>query len=287
MGFLLIILQQSLQTVESMIMRRCSKKNGNDGFIFNAMIVFFAMLFSLVSDVNGIHFNKDILLYGLLGGPLYAAGFVLVFIALKEGSFILSSMICSFAIIFPIFYGTIFLNEKIGPLAIVGICLVFVSIVMSAMGKSKSNPTSGKISLKWFICIILAMMANGGITILIRVQQIAFNNESNNEFYTVCFAVAFLILAIIGLAKDGRRLGSILKRNTLYGVSTGCVNAFKNLIAPTIYLYLPISIASPLQTGFSQVAGFIISYFIYKERFTKLQLVSIALGIISLVLMNI
>ena len=54
-----------------------------------------------------------------------------------------------------------------------------------------------------------------------------------------------------------------------------------------IYLYLPLSIVSPLKMGLSLVGSFAVAFLMYKEKYTKKQLLGVAIGAAAIIILTI
>ena len=94
-------------------------------------------------------------------------------------------------------------------------------------------------------------------------------------------------LAAIGFIVDRDKLGTVLKKGSLYGFGAGVLNGAKNFLTLVIYLYLPISIISPVKMGLGIVGSFAIAFLFFKEKYTKKQLLGVALGVAAIIILTI
>jgi len=281
MAALILIICSLLQEGEGMVMRRYGKKHSVGGVFFNSVICLFSTLFFLLTDKNGLVFPKELFIYGIICAFMIAGGFYFAYVALYTGSFVVTKVIGSFNGIFPILYGILFLKEPAKLTTYLGTTMIFTSLIlMSAQTTSKNH--GKKFSLRWLMFALAAAVSNGFISILSRMQQIRFDNSCDNEFMVIAFGGGAIILAVIGLLHEKDDISYILKYGTLYGLCTGMINGAKNLLNLFLYLLIPISVATPLRSGVSFVVSFLISVVIYKESFTKAQLLSIILGTFSI-----
>jgi multidrug transporter EmrE-like cation transporter len=111
-------------------------------------------------------------------------------------------------------------------------------------------------------------------------------NACDNEYLTVSYVGATLFLVILGVIFDRKNFGTTFKYGLLYGGGAGVFNGINNLLIMLTYSYLPISIISPVKSGLGMVLSFFISVLFYKEKFTIQQYISIGLGVVAVVLMN-
>lgn len=139
MGILFIIIQQLIHSVEDAIVRYHGKKNSNSGFFFNAVISFFSMIYFIVSDKDSLCFPPELWGYGITSCLMYAAGFYVMYKALAEGSYVMSKMLSSFSIVFPMFYGLVILKEQPGRFTYIGMALIMLSLVIKSVPDEKSD----------------------------------------------------------------------------------------------------------------------------------------------------
>lgn len=86
---------------------------------------------------------------------------------------------------------------------------------------------------------------------------------------------------------DRDKLGRVIKTGSLYGFGAGILNGAKNFLTLVIYLYLPLSIVSPLKMGLSLVGSFAVAFLMYKEKYTKKQLLGVAIGAAAIIILTI
>ena len=283
MSVILLLVVILAGQLESMTVRLYGRKNKEGGMFFNAIICAFAALFFLITDKNGLCFPKELFIYSLVGVSATATGFYAAYLAYKYGSFIVTNLIASFSSVMVITYGLAFLKEPINIFGYMGIAMFFVSSILVNLKGNDGNEKK-PFSVKWLVCAILTAVSNGVLGIVMRSQQIKFNGAYDNEYMILNSVGAAILLAVIGLITERDKIGSIIKKGFFYGAITGGLNGFKNLITFVIYLYIPIAVFTPLRAGLSFVTGFLISVIFYKEKFTKLQLLGILFGVLSVVM---
>ncbi len=288
-GYLLVLLFVALNMGESIVVKAYTKRHNSGGFIMNAIIALFACAFFAITDKGGFYFPLEMIPYALVNVVFYSCGFYFTFIAFKEGPFGLTRLIANFSLLFPIFYGIFFLHEPTGVFTYVGIALIAVAMFMMNYSKKGSDTQNqeGKVTLKWFIFIMISTISNGFISVVTRMQQIKFDDACSNEFQMISLGGSFLFLAIVGLINDRKNLGYVLKNGTLYGAASGILNGAKNFTILYIYNYLPISTVSPLKAGLGIIASFLLSVIAYKEKYSILQKIGVALGAVAVVLLTI
>lgn len=305
LGYLLCVVYTLLALGESVAVKAYAKRHGSGGMLMNAVIALFATLFFLFSDIvkgDGFCVPSAMLPIALINCLLFAAGFYFGFVAFKIGPFGLTRLISSFSLLFSIFYGIFFLHEDTTWLTYIAIVMVFAAMVLinyKSLAKQPKISNAGDdtkkstdeaadantVSLKWLLCLMVSVVANGFIVILTKLQQNMFNKICDNEFQIISIGGSFILLTVIGLIVDRDKLATVAKNGILYGGVSGLFNGAKNLITLLILPLLPLSVISPTKTGLGMVVAFLTAIFFYKERYTPLQIVGVALGAGAVVLL--
>lgn len=283
-GMLLVVLGLVVHQFEAMIVKRHGQKHGKGGMFFNAIICLFALIYFFVTDKGGLQFQKGIVIYGLINSTMYALGFYSAYIAYKLGSFGLTRLFTSFRVIISTFYGIIFLNEPTSVFTYVALVMILISLFL--MNYNKENETSQKISVKWIINVVLTVASNAAISIIGRMQFGVFGDTYKNEFLIISLSGAAISLFVLGLIFERNSFKATIKNGFLYGAAAGIFNGINSILIIVTYNYLPISFISPVKSGLSMVLSFLISIFLYKEKFTRRQLISVGIGIVAVILMN-
>ncbi len=285
LGYLLILVFTLLNLGESVFVRTYAKRHGSGGMLMNAIVALFAALFFLVTDKDGFHAPPEMIPLAVLNAFLFAAGFYCTFAAYKCGPYGLTRLIGNFSLLFSIFYGIFFLNEVPKITTYIGIAMIVCAMVLINYQKRAEDEKG--FSIKWFIHMMISLVANGFIAILTRMQQIRFNDTCSEEFQIISIGGSFILLAILGLILDRKKLPYFLKHGTVYGIGAGICNGAKNFLSLLIYLLLPLSIISPMETGLGMIATFVLALCVYKEKYSKKQIVGVILGTLAVLLLAI
>lgn len=294
MGILLVLGSNLAYSLQSVTTRTCSRRNGSGGLVYNVIIALFAFCFSLVTGlVEGLNFNSGIWIFGILGGFLYFGGFYYAFKSFQTGPFTLIKLITSFGMMTGILYGIIVRGEKMSVLIALGILLIFTAVFLVNSGKDDgvNKKSDSKI---WLFYTILYMLCNAGIAILQLMQQDRFyvlgeNGNKvptcNTEFLIIAYATACISLLIMCFVKDAKSVGAVFKKCLPFGVAAGSFNALSNLLSLEANRHIAQTIKLPFSTGSSLAIGFIIGFLIYKERFTRKQILGLATGVVAIALL--
>ncbi len=284
-ALLLIVGSTAVHQIEGIAIKKYNAKHEVGGFIFTALISLFAMLFFFLTDRGGLHFPIEMLPYGILANVCYCSASYLTFVALSSGSFVMTNLFLSYGLLFSIGYGLFFLQEPATFLTYVGLALIIISIFLVRKDSTEEKGTV-KISAKWVIATLFSVISSGVLSVLMKMQQVKFD-QVDNEFMIVTLGFSAITLLLIGLIKDGRNLGYILKNGGLYATAAGLSNGATNLLSLFVTRMIPVSIASPSRAGVKILFSFLLALFMFKEKFSKRQIIGVILGTAALVLLNI
>lgn len=289
MVILYVLIHHLAHQGETMLVRRYGRKYGAGGMLFNGVICLFAMFFFLFSDLDGLRFASGIWTYGLINAVLYAAGFYFSYLAHSCGNYFLTQTICSMSFIIPIVYGLFFLHEPANAVTYIALVLSISSVLLMCYARGRKfehQEKTGGISAKWLISVLIVLLSNGLITVVSKVQQTSFDGLYKNEFMVITLTGASLFLFIMGALLERRGMLKVLRQGCLYGIGAGLLNGFKNALNLVLITLVPLSVLSPINKGVGLLLGYVVSVFLYKEKYTKLHYLSILLSIISIVLMQ-
>lgn len=288
---LLLALYVVLNEGEGVVVKNYGKKYGSGGMFFNAVICFFSMIFFFVTDKGGLCFPKELWGYGIFSCLMFATGFYTMYMALKLGSFVASRLIASFSGTISVICGIFILDEPSTVSTYIAIVLVVLSIVLRQTGNPKNTDKDDgdkkDFSVLWLVMAILTAVSNGLIAVVSKMQQTRFDNAYNNEFMIMSFGGAFVILAIIGIIYERNNIKQVAKNGTIYGFLGGFFNGSKNFVNLLLQASMPISVLTPIKSTLGFVVSFLLSVFLYKEKFTARQLAGIVVGVTAVILFKV
>ena len=288
LGFSLITLSAATHLAEGVFIKEHNKRNEKGGFVFTSLVSLFAMLFFLfydiIADDGGLSFLPEMLPYAVIAGILYCSASFLCYVAIQIGSFALSLLIVSYSLVFPTLYGIIFCGDPTTVYSYVGFAAIAVSLFLVRGDSSKEE---SKFSVKWLVLISLASIGNGLLSVVMRMQQIRFDNAVTNEFMVITLLISAVTLFTVGAVKDKRDMLTILKRGTPYAVGAGVSNGVTNMLSLAVNMFVLISVSTPTRAAIKTAISFALSVFVYKEKFMSRQIVGVVLGVIAVVFLSI
>lgn len=256
------------------------KHSSPNVILFSAITCLFALFFFLITSGFRLSFDLRLVPYALGFAVGYASAWVTTVLALKYGLMAISTLIISCSLIFPTVYGII-MGETVTFTIILGIVLLFSAMVLVNL---KFNE-KGKFSIKWLLCVMVAFFGNGLCSIMQNMQKRALGDSYSHEFMIIALSAATLMLLAYAMVSS-RRIAADFRECLPYSVANGVANAIANFTMLTIIGNIPNTILYPTNSALGITATFLLAFFAYKERFSKPQYVGYALGLVSLVLLN-
>ena len=256
------------------------KTDGKGAYFFTAFSSLFAMLF-FVFTTNNLSFDAKILPYAIGFGASYMACGVCVVLALSCGPLSLSSLILSYSLILPTLYGLVFLHDPVGPMLVIGIVLLGISLLLV-----NKNTDTIRISLKWGIFIFISFVGNGMCSIVQKMQQDAFGGAYKNEFMIIALAMVTLGLGIASVLTERKNLFLYTKKGGFISAACGVMNGMVNLFVMILSAKMPVSVMFPLISAGGLIITFVFSQTLYNEKLSKGQLTGFLLGTLSVVFLN-
>lgn len=285
--FLLMIGMSVFGLTESALIKQYNKKHSSGGFIFIAMVSLASMLFFLFkyifTDVEKLDFTPNVIIYAVIAGIFYASASVLTFYALRYGPLAITGLILSFSIVFVSGYGIIFLEEPATPLTYVGFLGIAISLFLV---RGKDDGDKKAVTLKWIVCTALSVVLAALYSIVLRMQQVEFNNTVTNECMIISLGTSAVITFIIGFITSGKDAFNILKTGAPYALIAGGANGINNMLHLILNTVMPVSINAPTSSIIKTIVTFGYSYIILKERFLPRQIIGIIVGTGAVILLN-
>ena len=257
------------------------KKESPNIILFSAITSVIAMCFFVITSGFELNFVPALVPYALCFAVCYASAWVGTVFAVRYGLMAISNLIISCSLIFPTIYG-IALGESVTPAVVVGIILLLMSFVLVNLKFDSKD----SFSIKWFVCVMIAFAGNGVCSIMQNMQKRALGDSYTHEFMIIALAAASAMLLLLALVTSKDIKGDLLGC-LMYSAGNGIANAIVNLLMIIIIGNIPNTILYPTNSALGMAFMFLLSFIVYKERFSKMQYIGYVLGIVSIVLLNI
>lgn len=268
--------------VQNIAKKFFNKKVIGGTYLFNAISIFFALIFFVVTMKNPI-FSTEYLIYSFLFALSYITAGVFSFLAIKEGSLSLSSLIISYSLLVPSAYGLIFQNEKFTLFLLIGLTLLIISLFLINFENKNEKP---QITFKWLIYIVLAFLGNGFCSTVQRIQQIECEGKFKNEFMVVALLISFLVFMVLTILYDRKDLLINVKKGFISCFICGISNGVVNLFVIILSLSMAASVMFPIISGGGIILSAVVAIFFFKEKLSLPQYIGLILGIASVVFLN-
>ena len=286
MHYALLLLTALLLTLQKVTQKRFNTTCRSGAFLFGSMISLCAMcVFIAVNAVNrNWSWHPSLILPAVGFGLSHAVGTVFVVLAIKNGSLAKTTLITSYSLLIPATAGLVILREPIKMTMLAGILLLAISLWLTNHRKADSGE---KITLKWVVCVALAFAGNGLCSTVQKLAPHYVDGALNQNLYMiVALGLSSVVLAAASfLAKETDRTGT-LRRGAPLALVCGLCNGGVNILVLYLNQYIPASVMFPAMSASQIILVFIYSLVICRERFTKKQWAGFAVGILSVILLN-
>lgn len=260
------------------------RTEGKGAFLFSLLSVSATLLFFFLTS-GELHFEATLLPYSALFALAYGLGTVFTVLAVSCGPLSLTTLILSYALLLPTVYGLAVLHDPIRVWFFPGICLLVISLFLLNRKSEKSAP----ITAKWLLYVILAFLGEGGCTVSLKMQQVAFNGAYKNEF--MCLALSLVVITLCGclvFSNERKHLKTYVKSGWYLAPLCGIFNGIVNLLVMVLSGPdgMAASVMFPLISAGGIVTTYCVSRFLYKEQLSPSQQWALILGIGSVVFLN-
>lgn len=257
------------------------KTKGKGVYFFTAATAFFALVFFVIS-ADGFEFKIGVLPYAAAFAIFYCLSTVFTVLAVPIGPLSLTTLMISYSLLLPTFYGILFLDDKVTTGLVVGIVLLLISIFLS------NGKIEGKgISVKWLVYAAIASVSNGMCSVMQKMEQVAFDGAFKNEFMIMALTIVMVVMILMIFLKERKEIKFYVKSGWLICTACGVMNGMVNLLTMVVMGKMPLSVFYPVLSAGGLLATYLLSKFMYKEKLTKLQFAGLMVGMVSAVFLNI
>lgn len=194
------------------------------------------------------------------------------------------------SLVIPSLYGVLFLHEQLSPLRIAGMVLVVAAFLITFLG-DRASQTDGKKSslLGTLICPI--MFVTSGLGNIVHKAFLLSGSAASNEAYLSwlnIFMVPMVIAAFFLLMRKRKQnlrqfTAGIGMRNywlVCAGSVVGCIGMVCSMKA---MMGMEISLYSPLYSAMYMIFLVCVSHFVFHEKITRQNIISVLLGILAVI----
>ena len=204
--------------------------------------------------------------------------------ALSSGNVSLTVMIVNLSMLLPVLVSVLLFHEPFGIKHTLGILLTVCSFVLCVNFKD-----GGHVTKKWFTLTVVAALANGLTTVSQKIFSATEFQGEKESFVSCAYLIAFLITLVIYLVCILRKANlDILKRGRVYliAVSVGIVLALFQWLNTYAISVIDGTLFFPVFSGGAIIFCTISGILFFKDKLTLKQGISIAVGVLAVVIMN-
>ena len=244
-------------------------------------------LWTAFFEPKGLHFPKEVLVIGAIGGIFSSLALFTFQAGLKHGKISTSWLVINLSMSIPILLSIFLFNEKINWIKGVGIFLVINAIVLMwrdkkiDLDKASAHPITTDKS-KWLPLMILAFLANG---LAAGSQKVLVERGFGDfawQFYIVLYWAGFALMLVLSLLKEGmpnrREFGTAF----VMGV---CSVAGNVALVLALARNVPGSVAFPVGNGGSLTLVVLAGVLFFKEQVHPIGRIGIACGLSAILLL--
>ena len=123
--------------------------------------------------------------------------------------------------------------------------------------------------------------------VLSRMQQRQFHGVYDRSFMIVSMTLAALFLWVAAIIRERKQMRTAIQKGWWLSTICGSFNGITNFLALICLLAIPGAIYYPVSSAGSLVVTCVLSMVVFRERFTVVQKVGFALGVVAVLLLNI
>lgn len=286
MNYLLLFLTALFIVFQKVIQDRYNAKCRSGVFFFSGMISFFAMCFFMAVNRDWT-WSNELIVPAVSFGLSYAAATVFVVLAIKCGSLAKTTLITSYSLLVPAFAGLVILREPIGIPMIAGMILLVLSLWLTNHRKKTSDAPREKFSLKWLVFVLLGFVGNGMCSTVQKLAPHYLGADVNLTLSTiVALGLSTVVLIAASFLTKETDLKATLRVGAPLSLFCGLFNGAVNYLAIYLNQFIPASVMFPVLSAGELILIVPYSLLVRRERFNAKQWAGFAVGVVSVVLLN-
>ena len=256
---------------------------GTYSYILAGLIAFVMLLFDGMSG-----FSLPAVGISALGAVSLAVSLFCSIEALKSGVMVLAAMAGSAGLLLPCIAGIFMFNEPMKPMQFIGIALLIFSGWL-LIGYSKEQ--TGSFTPRTLLLLIGSMLSNGSVMLAQKMFSKYLPDTSVSIFSFLTFGLIgigmFIGLVPSLLSQSGRaKIAAVPKPVFLYGTISSIILLAINQLATLAGRNVPSAIMFPINDGGATIITALTGAVVFKEKLTARSVAGLALGIASLIVIN-
>jgi drug/metabolite transporter (DMT)-like permease len=255
------------------------------------VLFFFAIAFVLVTTVFRLVFRESIysreaLLLGIPFGVSMYVALRLYFLVARRAKLNISWLIIQFSLLVPFGLSILIYKETLELQAILGVVLIFCSIVFFALGKGSSVQEVAIPDARTWVLLALSSLFSG-IAVSMPRMYVALNRAGGA--FTLAFYQGLTLVILSGAGLLLRRSRSPWKNYRgilMIALSMGVTSVPATAFITMALKFLQGAIVYPLRSVINILCVFVLSFLLFKERVRPLEAIGSALALGGIVLVS-
>ena len=131
----LLILNLSVNTIQSIISKEYTKRKNSSSLCYAMISSLFSLLYFIIISKFNFSFDKSTLIYSLFCGIGIIASTVCCNMAVRSGSLALTNLIQNFSLAVPTLFGIFILKEPMGKFTIIALVFLVICLLLTNLKK--------------------------------------------------------------------------------------------------------------------------------------------------------
>lgn len=204
--------------------------------------------------------------------------------AMSCGNVSLTVMLVNFSMLMPITVSIVFYGERLTLLRFFGIFLTFIALILSVEKVERNY-----FSKKWFLFTVLTALINGSILICQKIFSKSIWGTENITFVAYGYIIAAILSVIlyVVLVINGSNITFKLKPSVfIYTFCLGIILGIFQVLNTKAITIIDGTLLFPAYNGGSLIFSTISGLFILHDKLSKKQILSITVGTVAIIMMN-
>ena len=286
MQYALPLLVSLLLTLQKVTQKRYNTLCPSGTLLFCGMISLCAMgmFWGITAATGAWEWHSSFLLPALGFGLFYAMGTLFTVQAIKNGSLARTTLVTSYSLLVPAATGVLLLHEPVKGTMVAGVCLLVLSLWLT---HHRKNVTEDRLTLKWAICAALGFAGSGLCSAVQKLAPHSVRVPLNQSLYmTVALGVSAVTLSAVSFTAREPLRGDTLRIGAPLALVCGLCNGGVNLLVLYLNARIPASVMFPTVSAGQIILVCLYAHLICRERYTKKQWAGFAVGILSVIFLN-
>lgn len=256
-----------------------------DILFFNALLSGIWIIMLAVMN-KGFEISPLSWMWGGMYGVVIAAFLLCKMQAMATGPVSVTSFTGCSSLLLSTAFGTLFFNETVSGIQIIGVVLLIFALFLTLSKSSKVTETQ-KMSKLWYVWCSLFFLFSGATGIIFKLHQASsVRNEVNQMMLaaSVVSAVLFIISSLIVQFKTDKTLPKVKSPALIFVVLCGIVSCGYNRLNISLSGMLPSIVFFPVFNGSVILFASLAASVIFREKITKRQIIGISVGTIALIM---